>query len=95
MRGIRLLLLTLVTLGTGCDDGLGLGIGTRCAAEKQRVRQQFGQPDRVEEGARSEFWVYNARRITYEFSWDQTGERCVVRTAGFQRTPAAFGAELP
>ena len=84
---VLLLCLGVAVLGTGCETGLDIGIGTRCAAEKRGVRQRMGQPDRVEEGTRSEFWVYNSSRTTYEFSWDASGESCVVRTGRFQKLP--------
>lgn len=77
----------LALLLAGCDADLGLGIGTRCAAEKQGVRQRLGTPDRVEQGVRGDLWVYNAERVAYEFSWDQNGENCVVRTSSFVRLP--------
>lgn len=82
-----LLLALALPLLAGCESGLGLGTGTQCAAEKQNVRRQHGQPDRVDQGIRSEFWFYNDERITYEFSWDQTGESCSVQTRRFTRLP--------
>ena len=86
-RWTVLLSLGLAALGAGCDAGLGLGIGSRCGAEKLEIRQRLGQPDRIEEGSRSEFWIYNAERITYEFSWDQNGENCSVQSRRFSRLP--------
>lgn len=84
------LALGLLLAAAGCDAGLGIGTGTRCAGEMQGIRLRHGQPDRVEEApdARSQFWFYNAERITYEFSWDQEGENCSVRSARFVHVPS-------
>lgn len=90
MRTIPLLSLGLLLAAPGCDAaGLALGVGTRCAAEKQEVRQRHGTPDRVDEGTRSELWAYNRERLTYRFSWDQDGEGCSVSTSSFVRLPAS------
>ena len=88
MRTLRLLPLALPLLASGCDAaGLGLGIGTQCASEKQQVRQRHGVPDDVNQGSRSEQWVYNDERLAYTFSWDQEGENCSVSSTSFVRLP--------
>lgn len=87
LRGFPFLLAPLLL--AGCEPGLGLGIGTRCEAEKQDVRRQHGIPDDVQEGIRSEIWIYNPpARITFTFSWDQEGENCTVRRSSFAELPA-------
>ncbi len=79
MRTSLLLPFGLALLAAGCDaSGLGLGFGTRCAMEKQRIQRQLGPPDRVEEGVQSEIWQYFDENRAFVFSWDQEGENCVV-----------------
>jgi hypothetical protein len=74
----RLLPVLLLFALTGCVDGLG--IGSACETEMQKVRRQHGPPDRQVMNQRSAIWEYYrpGGNLIYEFSWGSAGEPCRV-----------------